>query len=208
MEGRVQVAIYADDPLTRTGLATELRRRPDIELVEPTAGGSARVVVLALDALTASSLELIRMMRSREGTQVVLVISSLSDDELLAVVESGACSVLWRWEATTTWLSRAVVRAATGEAALPSDLLTRLLKRVGRIQHDVLRPQGLSLGGLSDRERRVLRLAADGFDTDEIAGELAYSKRTVTSVVHDITVRYQLRNRTHAVAYAIREGLI
>jgi DNA-binding NarL/FixJ family response regulator len=61
---------------------------------------------------------------------------------------------------------------------------------------------------LSERERDVLRLAADGFDTEEIAVKLAYSKRTVTSVLHDVVTRYQLRNRSHAIAYAIREGLI
>jgi DNA-binding NarL/FixJ family response regulator len=208
LECRIAVSIHADDPITRAGLTTELRQRTEIELVDPPLGGSARVVVFALDTVTASALDLIRAVRARNGAQAVLVVSALSDEDLLAVVESGACSVLWRWEATATWLTQAVVRAATGDAALPSDLLTRLLKQVGRLQQHVLRPQGLSLGGLSDREREVLRLAAEGLGTDEIAGELAYSKRTVSSVLHDITARYQLRNRTHAVAFAIREGLI
>jgi DNA-binding NarL/FixJ family response regulator len=202
------VSIHADDPITRAGLATELRQRTEIELVDPPLSTSARVVVFAIDAITDSTLELIRAVRSQNGAQVVLVVSALSDDDLLKVVESGACSVLWRWEATATWLTKAVVKAAEGSSALPADLLTRLLKQVNRLQQHVLRPQGLTLGGLSDRERRVLRLAADGFGNDEIAAELAYSRRTVTSVLHDVTMRYQLRNRTHAVAYAIREGLI
>jgi DNA-binding NarL/FixJ family response regulator len=208
LEGRIPASIYADDPITRAGLAAELRQRAEIELVEPPLGGAARVVVFALDELTASALELIRSVRSMDGAQAVLVLSSLSDDDLLTVVESGACAVVWRWEATATMLAQAVIRAAAGEAALPSDLLARLLKQVGRLKHHVLRPQQRTPGGLSDRERRVLRLAAEGRDTDEIAGELAYSKRTVTAVMHDITMRYQLRNRTHAVAFAIREGLI
>jgi DNA-binding NarL/FixJ family response regulator len=67
---------------------------------------------------------------------------------------------------------------------------------------------GLNLGGLSAREIDVLRLAADGFDTGEIALKLSYSKRTVTNILHDVTSRFHLTNRTHAVAYAIREGLI
>jgi len=208
LEGRIPVSIYADDALTRTGLTTELRQRSELELVDPPLGGSARVVVFALDTLTASTLDLIRAVRSRDGAQVVLVVSALSDDDLLSLVESGARSVLWRWEATATWLTQAVIRADSGDAALPADLLNRLLKQVGRLQQHVLRPQGLSLSGLSERERRVLRLAAEGLGTDEIAGELAFSKRTVACVLHDITIRYQLRNRTHAVAFAIREGLI
>ena len=55
---------------------------------------------------------------------------------------------------------------------------------------------------------RVLRLVADGHDTAEIARELCYSERTVKNVLHDLTTRLQLRNRSHAVAYALREGLI
>jgi DNA-binding NarL/FixJ family response regulator len=54
----------------------------------------------------------------------------------------------------------------------------------------------------------VLRLVAEGHDTSEIADQLCYSERTVKNVLHDITTRLQLRNRTHAVAYAVREGLI
>ena len=54
----------------------------------------------------------------------------------------------------------------------------------------------------------MLRLVADGYDTAEIAQQLAYSERTVKNVLHDVTTRLQLRNRSHAVAYALREGLI
>jgi DNA-binding NarL/FixJ family response regulator len=72
----------------------------------------------------------------------------------------------------------------------------------------VLAPRGLTFAGLTDRETKVLRLVADGFDTAEIATNLAYSERTVKNVIHDVTARLQLRNRSHAVAYALRAGLI
>jgi DNA-binding NarL/FixJ family response regulator len=45
-------------------------------------------------------------------------------------------------------------------------------------------------------------------DTADIAFKLCYSERTVKNVIHDITTRHQLRNRAHAVAYAVRQGLI
>ena len=62
--------------------------------------------------------------------------------------------------------------------------------------------------GLSEREAEVLKLVANGHDTAEIAGRLSYSQRTVKNILHDVTTRLQLRNRSHAVAYAVREGLI
>lgn len=54
----------------------------------------------------------------------------------------------------------------------------------------------------------MLKLLADGFDTTEVATRLCYSERTVKNVVQDITRRHNLRNRTHAVTYALRQGLI
>ena len=91
---------------------------------------------------------------------------------------------------------------------MPPDLLGRLLEQVGRLQRQVLAPRGLAFSGLTPRETEVLRLVAEGHDTSEIASRMCYSERTVKNVLHDLTTRLQLRNRAHAVAYAMREGLI
>ncbi len=61
---------------------------------------------------------------------------------------------------------------------------------------------------MSEREVAVLLLVAEGFDTREIAERLRYSERTVKTILNDVTNRFNLRNRSHAVAYALREGLI
>lgn len=82
------------------------------------------------------------------------------------------------------------------------------MDQLGRLQRQVLSPRGLVFAGLSPRETEVLRLVADGMDTAEIARVLCYSERTVKNVLHQVTTRLQLRNRSHAVAYAVREGLI
>jgi len=54
----------------------------------------------------------------------------------------------------------------------------------------------------------LTRLVAEGLDTAEIAHKLCYSERTVKNALHDVTSRLQLRNRSHAVAYALKQGLI
>jgi DNA-binding CsgD family transcriptional regulator len=82
------------------------------------------------------------------------------------------------------------------------------LSQVGRVQRHVLAPRGLTFSGLTERELGVLRLVADGLDTGEIAQQLAYSERTIKNIIHDITTRFHLRNRSHAVAFALRQGLI
>jgi DNA-binding CsgD family transcriptional regulator len=90
----------------------------------------------------------------------------------------------------------------------PSDLLGRLLNQIGSLQRDLLTPRGLTFTGLTKRELEVLRLVAAGYNTNEIARRLAFSERTVKNAIHDVTTRLQLRNRSHAVAYAVRQGLI
>jgi DNA-binding NarL/FixJ family response regulator len=78
----------------------------------------------------------------------------------------------------------------------------------GQLERTVLRPRGYRLNGFSSREVDVLRLVAEGYDTEEIARMLAYSERTVKNVIHGVTARFNLRNRCHAVAYAVRAGVI
>lgn len=207
MNNRISVYVYAHDPITQSGLAAQLRGRPEFDLVD---GKDVvpKVAVLAIDTADEHALQVMRGLRVRGCEHLVLVVSSLSDDDLMAAVEAGAGSIVWRSRASASWLAQAVINAASGEAALPPEVLARLLKQVTRLRRHVLAPRGLTFNGLSDREKQILKLAAEGFDTDEIARELSYSKRTVTSSLHDVSVRYQLRNRTHAVAYAIREGFI
>jgi DNA-binding NarL/FixJ family response regulator len=147
-------------------------------------------------------------MRGRGHRKIVLIAGDIDDNEVLAAVQSGVCAVARRGEVDADALVRLVGAAEAGEGALPPDLLGRLLDRVGRLQTKVLEPRGLRLTGISARETDVLRLIAQGLSTREIAKKLSYSERTVKSLLHDVTVRFDLRNRSHAVAFAVREGLI
>ena len=97
---------------------------------------------------------------------------------------------------------------ATGRISNESPVGRALLgKRVGE-EVQVLAPRGMTFSGLTEREIEVLRLVAEGYDTAEIAKTICFSERTIKSILHDVTTRLQLRNRAHAVAYAVREGLI
>ena len=127
---------------------------------------------------------------------------------MIAGVEAGACGFMRRNEAVPERMVAAIQAASAGDGSVPADLLGRLLDHVGRLQRQVLSPRGLSFRGLTDREVEVLKLVADGYDTAEIAADLAYSERTIKNIIHDVTTRLNLRNRSHAVAYAVRQGLI
>jgi DNA-binding NarL/FixJ family response regulator len=166
------------------------------------------VALVVAEEVEGEVLSELRLLRGRGVRRIVLLVSRVDDRSLLAAAEAGVTGVVRRSEATAGNLAAAIRSAAAGEGTLPPDLLGRLLRQVGQIQRQVLSPRGLTFSGLTEREASVVRLLADGYDTAEIAHHLFYSERTVKNIIHDITSRLELRNRTHAVAYAIREGLI
>jgi DNA-binding NarL/FixJ family response regulator len=137
----------------------------------------------------------------------VLVPVALEDAAFLRAIAAGVRGVVWRRDATRSALRRAVAAVAAGHGSLPDDLTGKLLTRARRSQ---LRPHGgfERRNLLSRRELDVLHLVAEGYDTHEIAERLAYSERTIKTILHDVTTRLALRNRSHAVAFLIRRGLL
>jgi DNA-binding NarL/FixJ family response regulator len=207
IDGRVKVYVYATDPVSATGIAGELRLRPEVLVVDESEFSHAQVSVIVADEVDGATVRTVRAIQ-RDGCRVVMVVTRLDDAALMTAVEAGACGILRRSEAVADRVAEAVITAANGDGSVPPDLLGRLLDQMSRLQRQVLAPRGLSLSGFSDREVDVLRLLGEGWDTAEIAKKLSYSERTVKNVIHDITSRLQLRNRSHAVAYAVRAGLI
>lgn len=204
---RIPVFVAACDPLSRDGVASQLRGH-GVEIVDERGLGADVVAVVVVDEMDEQAVGDVRMLRRRGVEHVVVVAARLDDAGLLAAAEAGASGVLRRGQATPQSLLATIRSAAAGEGSLPPDLLGRLLGQVGRLQRQVLAPRGLTFSGLTEREVRVLRLLADGLDTAEVGRQLFLSERTVKNVVHDVTSRLHLRNRTHAVAYALRQGLI
>lgn len=202
---RISVTVTAPDPLTREGAVSQLRRQPEIELREEPGPGT--VALLIEDGLDEDAFARLRRMVRSEGARAVLVVGSIRESDLLDVIECGVSAVVWRREATGHRLVQAVRVAARGEGELPADLLGRLINQVGTLHRGATGGTGASLG-LATREADVLRLVAEGLDTGEIAGKLSYSERTVKNVMHGLTTRLHLRNRAHAVAYALRQGYI
>ena len=204
----IGVYVYATDPVSRSGIAAGLEQRAEFAVVGDGAVDDAQVAVVAVDEVDEAALRVIRALQRSASPRIVLVAASVDDGGLFAAVEAGISGVLRRHEADAEGLAGAVRAAANGDGTVAPDLVSRLLGQIRRVQSEVLEPQGLRFGGLSDREVAVLRLVADGKVTAEIADELAYSERTIKNVIHDVTTRLQLRNRSHAVAYALRQGLI
>jgi DNA-binding NarL/FixJ family response regulator len=200
--------VVAADPLSRAGVVSELRAGHAFAIASEDAPPPDAVALVVADEIDQATAAEIRALRARGVGRVVALVARVDDKALVTAAEAGVIGVVRRSDATAANLGAAIRSAAAGEGVLPPDLLGRLLRQVGHLQRQVLSPRGLTFAGLTERELEVLRLLADGLDTAEVGQRLFYSERTVKNIIHDVTSRLELRNRTHAVAYAIREGLI
>jgi len=203
----IPVGVVALDPVLEAGTKSTLISCPDLTVT--VRAEEPRVVVMIVDHFTHAELDLLRTTHDApHRPSVVLVASELTPGEALHALAAGARGLLRRREADAPHLARAVLGAARGDCVLPPDLLGQLLDHSRADRTAAKTPSPWAAATLSPRERSVLRMVADGHETSEIARTLAYSQRTVTTVLHDVTQRFRLRNRAHAVAYTLRAGLL
>ncbi|WP_409492279.1 response regulator transcription factor [Amycolatopsis sp. cmx-11-12] len=167
----------------------------DMKIVGGRRRDEADVVVAAFDRLSDNAIVTLRQSAAELGKPIVLMVNQIQESELAVAAECRVVAVLPRTAATGEQLPDSVRSAAAGRANPPLGSLGPLIERPAATN-------------LSAREIDVLRLMADGLDTNQIAAELSYSERTVKNIIYAMTGRLRLRNRAHAVAYAVRTGAI
>ena len=211
VEAAVTVAVMATEPLVAEGAAAYLRTYPGITPVAADRLDRASVVLVIADRVgegTLAALQRAAELAPDRELRFVLVCDDIREPQLLRALNWGLVSVLPRQETGYERIARALVNARDGKVELPVDAHGWLEGRIRLVQRDVLAPHDLTTAGLYTREVEVLRLLAEGVDTLEIAQRLSYSERTVRNIIHGLLTRMKLRNRVHAVAYALRNGVM
>ncbi|MGJ7905479.1 response regulator transcription factor [Actinopolyspora sp. H202] len=204
----IRVFVRTVDPLTSMAVSHYLDSRPNIEVVPAEEHTPVDVVVMVAERLTVDVASTLRKIKATLNAPVIMILCEITRNDLVPAVECNVAAVLPREAASRERIEEAVRTASAGGGLLPSSMLGELLRNFEQLQREVLAPNGLHASGLTPREIDVLRLMSHGFDTSEIAEELNFSERAVKRVVSELTGRLQLRNRPHAVAYALRMGVI
>lgn len=200
----VALALMASDVLTEEGAQAYLRGAADVRVVSWEDRRSADIAIVLTHTVTLATLKHVEQAAEPgPGLPVLLVANSISERHLMYAVDRGVVGVLLRDEVGYADIVRASRRALRGESPLPPTLVRALVDRVRSLPS-----QQTGSSELSAREVGVLRLLAEGLSTAEVAGRLNYSERTIKNVLHDVITRLRLRNRTQAVAYAIRSGVL
>lgn len=207
----IRVLVVDDHGVVREGLRAYLELEPDLEVVGEARDGREAirkaqellpdVVVMDLLMPVMDGVEATAGIKQRLPETHVIVLTSFVDDEkVVPAIRAGATSYLLK-DVAAVDLARAIRGAHAGQAQLHPEVARRLMQQVTAPR----KPEAAA--GLTEREREVLRLVAQGRSNKEIARELVVSERTVKGHVSNILGKLGLQDRTQAALYAVRHGL-
>ena len=217
----IRVVIADDQPLVRMGLKALISSEPDCVVVGEAEDGRHAVdlasslrpeVVLmdirmpVLDGLAA--LRLVVADPACEGVRVVMLTTFELDEYVFAALEAGAAGFLIK-DADPDEILRAVRAAAAGDSLLSPSVTTRVIGTFAR-PGQAPRPGARHprLDELTEREREVLALVAEGLNNDELAQRLVISKATARTHVGNILTKLGARDRAQLVVIAYRSGVV
>jgi DNA-binding NarL/FixJ family response regulator len=214
MSEPLTVVVVDDHPVFRDGLQTVLEDDPGLRVVGAVDSGAAAVeavaalgpavVLMDLHMPGVGGVEATARICAREPHPAVVVLTMSEDaDSVLAALRAGARGYLLK-EAGAEEITRAVRAAARGEAVFGprvADKVLAFFASAGRVAAAVPFPQ------LTDREREVLALVAQGADNATIARRLVLSDKTVRNHVSACLTKLQVATRAEAVAVARDAGL-
>jgi DNA-binding NarL/FixJ family response regulator len=204
----IRVAVIDDHTIVRDGLVQLLRSHPDLEVVGAAGDGAAAVTLclehhpdVALMDLSMPGMGGIEATRQiveqAPGVQVVVLTSFMDRDRIVDALNAGAIGYLLK-DAEPDELIRGIHSAARGESPLDP--------RAARTMLSAQRTPG-PLEALTDREREVLQLVAEGLPNKQIARRLEISEKTVKAHLTSVFRAIGVNDRMQAGLWARRNGL-
>ncbi|MFE9247315.1 response regulator [Streptomyces sp. NPDC007088] len=207
----IRVLLVDDHQVVRRGLRTFLEIQEDIEVVGEAADGEEGVVragelrpdVILMDVKMPGmdGIEALRTLRGLDNPVRVLVVTSFTEQRtVVPALRAGAAGYVYK-DIDPEALAGAIRSVHAGHVLLQPEVAGMLLA-----QED--HGPGPGRGGtLTDREREVLALIADGRSNREIARALVLSEKTVKTHVSNILMKLDLADRTQAALWAVRHGM-
>jgi DNA-binding NarL/FixJ family response regulator len=210
----ISILIVDDHAVVRRGARAFLEAQPNFSVVGDVGSGGEAVLLAAELAPDVVLMDLVMpgldgveatwLLKQKSPCSQVIVLTSYHEDEhIFPAMRAGALSYLLK-DISLTDLADAIRKAARGEVVMHPHIAARVVQELdGRSPRS-----GASYALLSEREREVLHLIAEGLSNADIAGRLILSEKTVKSHVRNILGKLQLADRTQAAIFAWRQGLM
>ena len=203
-----RVFLLDDHEVVRRGLRELLEAEEDMEVVgeagtaEEALGRipatSPNVAILDMRLPDGDGIDVCREVRSRHPEIACIILTSFSDDEAVyAAILAGAAGYLLK-QVRGTDLVDGVRRVAKGDSLLDPSVTTRVLERLRHKDDDD------PLAALTEQERKILELIADGLTNRQIGERMFLAEKTVKNYVSNMFVKMGMSRRTEAAAYAAR----
>ncbi|MDX3851452.1 response regulator transcription factor [Streptomyces sp. AK02-01A] len=207
----VRVLLVDDHQVVRRGLRTFLEIQDDIEVVGEASDGAegvARaeellpdVVLMDIKMPGTDGIEALRKLRELDNPARVLIVTSFTEQRtVVPALRAGASGYVYK-DVDPEALAGAIRSVHAGHVLLQSEVAGALLA-----QDDPSGGHGRGTS-LTEREREVLVLIADGRSNREIARALVLSEKTVKTHVSNILMKLDLSDRTQAALWAVRHGI-
>ena len=206
-----RVLIVDDHEVLAASLAQVLDHEPDLTVV-----GSAGTLEKARALLATAAPDVVlldhrmpdgdgveaipELLALRPEASVVVLTATTADHVLIAAIEGGASGFVSKTRGLDE-VTSAVRAAAAGESVISPEMLARLLPRLHRREAE---PRDT----LTDREREVLQLLAEGLSNAAIAERLVVSVHTVRNHVANLSTKLGAHSKLEALSIAVREGLL
>ena len=206
-DGVIRVFVLDDHELVRRGLQELLGQEPDMKVVGEAgtaAEGLSRIPptkphvgLLDLRLPDGSGVEVCREMRSRHPEINFIMLTSFSDDEaVLDAIMAGAAGYLLK-QIKGNDLVSAIRRVAQGQSLLDPTVTARVLERLRGGEEE-------AVANLTEQERRILDLIAEGCTNRQIAEQMYLAEKTVKNYVSNLLAKLGMSRRTEAGVYAAR----
>jgi DNA-binding NarL/FixJ family response regulator len=214
---RIRVLVADDHPVFRRGMRAILGAEPDTELVgEATDGEEAvvltlklrpDVVLMDLNMPNVSGIEATRRILEENPETAVLMLTMFEDDKsIFAAMRAGAHGYVLKGADGAETL-RAIHAAASGEAIFSPTITRRLTEYFATPGGDHISSMEQAFPNLTEREREILALMAEGYTNNAIASRLYLSPKTVRNYVSSIFTKLQVSDRSQAIIHAREAGL-
>ena len=210
---QIRVALVDDHRIVREGLRSMLQTRPDLLVVGEAGSGKEaldamqswqpEIVLLDLEMPDIDGILTLEHIHTRFPMVRVIILTAYGDDErILRAVRAGTQGYLLK-DASLEEVARAIHVVAAGGSLFEPVVTTRLLSSVERMLRT-----GKVTEDLTERERTILSLIAQGYSNKAIAHELHFAERTIKFHATILFQKLGVTNRAEAVAVALQKRLI